>query len=430
MSAAFRRGIEVTGSLGGVGLALGVGIYQGVQQGVLTVAVPILAAQVAVGSAAQAMVAFAVLVAASGLLLFAEVVRRRPAERYRYEGPSISALVPVYREPDVLPGCVRSLLDSDYEQIEVAILVEPDDEATRSVAEELAERHSAVRVLVNRNPGSKARAINDAVARLDSPYFCSIDADERAAPDFLPAAMCSLVDDERDVFQARRVPRATGLVETLGYCERLCFHASYKLVEPLGFTYCRSSSCAFQRSAFEAVGGFDDLTTEDLDFAHACFRHGLDVEQARNVTNCMEAPHTLSDLWGQRKRWRLGHVEVFSKAISGGYDAGGLRGTLSTVRVTVTLAASVLLVTLLAKAAVAAYLGHLLVVALPLAAIALALGPVVVLDARDDHVDAAYPAFALVPLIYPGFGLVTISAAVTYVCNWDGEWYRVDTSGV
>ncbi|MDZ7730093.1 MAG: glycosyltransferase [Natrialbaceae archaeon] len=116
------------------------------------------------------------------------------------------------------------------------------------------------RVLENRNPGSKANAINDAVERIETDYFAAFDVDERIDPDFIPTAMYHLTEDGQDIFQARRVPRVTGPVEGLAYCERLLFHAGYKLVEPLGFTYCRSSSSAFSRGAFETVGGLDDLT--------------------------------------------------------------------------------------------------------------------------------------------------------------------------
>ena len=78
--------------------------------------------------------------------------------------------------------------------------------------------------------------------------------------------------------------------------------------------------------AFETVDGYDDKLTEDIDFSHTCHRAGLEVTRRRAVANTMEAPHTLRDLWGQRKRWRIGHVQVLEGQLremaTGGFGAG------------------------------------------------------------------------------------------------------------
>jgi hypothetical protein len=68
------------------------------------------------------------------------------------------------------------------------------------------------------------------------------------------------------------------------------FHASYKLIERVGFHNCRSSSTVFTREAFETVGGYDDVLTEDLDFSDKCYREGIPVVVSRYRTNSMEAP--------------------------------------------------------------------------------------------------------------------------------------------
>lgn len=429
MSSSLRRTVELSGSLSGVGLALGVGAYQGIQQHALALELPWMAFHVATRSAVPAIVGFSVLATLSGLMLTREVYTDGGPETRRQSGPTIAAIVPVYRDGDVLEASVGSLLDSNYEDLEIHVAAEPDDDPTLEVARRLADAHANLHVHVNRQPGSKARAINDAVDRIDSEYFCAFDADERVDPDFVPAAMWELVDNDRDVFQARRVPRANGAVETLAYCERLLFHASYKLIEPLGFTYCRSSSSAFTREAFEAVDGLSDLTTEDIDFAHKCFRQGLDVCQDRNLSNEMEAPHTLRDLWCQRKRWRLGHIEVFVKAVTGGFQPTGIRGAASTVRVATTLFASVFMVALVAKVAVLVYFGLPEYALLPLVAVTATVVPILYHDLRAGHVDGVEPVLVLAPFVYPAFGLVTIRCAFEYLFSWEGEWYQVEKTG-
>ncbi|AGB17335.1 glycosyl transferase [Halovivax ruber XH-70] len=428
MTVDVRRLAGLSGSFFGTGLCLAFGLYNGVQQLTLITTLPWLVVEIVTVSAVPAVLVFTVLATLSGLMLTREVFSSPDPNERLSEGPPITAIVPVYGDGDVLPTSVESLLESNYSDVSVAIVTEPGDDETIAVAEELAS-HPDVQVLTNRQPGSKARAINDTVARLDAEYFCAFDADEWVDPDFVPTAMYALVEEDRDVFQARRVPRANGPVETLAYCERLLFHASYKLVEPLGFTYCRSSSSAFTREAFDAVGGLNDVVTEDIDFAHTCFRQGLDVRQARNLTNEMEAPHTMRDLWGQRKRWRLGHIEVFQKALTGGFEPTGLRGAASTLRLATSLTASVFMVALVSKVAVLAYYGYTEYALLPLVAVAATVLPVLYHDSRKGHIpDLSWSVF-LAPLVYPGFGIVTIRCAFEYVFSWDGEWYQVEKTG-
>lgn len=428
MLGTLRSTLERLGYVSAVVLVLAIGAYQGIQTETFTFHLHWLVIRVITVEAVPATIAFSTLVTLSGVMLTREVYRERdPGERV-LDGPRVAAVVPAYRDAEVIGESVETLLESNYRNLEIAIVSEPDDEPTLSAAREYAE-HPDVRVLVNRFPGSKAGAINDAVERLDADYFAAFDVDERIDPDFVPTAMYHLTEADRDVFQVRRVPRVTGPVEALAYCERLLFHAGYKLVEPLGFTYCRSSSSAFTREAFEAVDGLDYLLTEDLDFAHKCFREGLAVRQSRNITNEMEAPHTLRDLWGQRKRWRLGHIEILLKALSGGYDRGGLRGKLSTARIVSSLAASIFLVALAAKVTVLLVLDLEAFFLLPFVAIALTVTPILYRDYQNGHVVELTPTMALVPLVYPGFGLLTIRCAFEYLTSWNGEWYQVKKTG-
>lgn len=428
MAPALHKAVEWTGSLSCVGLCLGIGAYQGTQQFSQVLELKGIVIHAAFRSAAPALIGFVVLATLSGLLLLREVYRSPDSAPRVYDGPSVAAIVPVYNDGDVLRTSVTSLLESNYENLEVVIAAEPGDEPTLEVADELAD-HPDVRVLLNDRPGSKARAMNRAVARIDAEYFCSFDADERVDPDFVPIALHHLLEADRDVFQARRVPRANGPVEMLAYCERLLFHASYKLVEPFGFTYCRTSSVAFTRDAFETVGGLDDLLTEDIDFAHTCFRKGLDVHQARYVTNEMEAPHTLEDLWGQRKRWRIGHIQVLQKALRGEFEPNGWRGTASTIRLIVSLLASVFMVSLVSKVAVLLYYGAVEIALLALLPVCITVIPILYRDYQLGHVKQISPTVVFTPLIYPGFGLVTIRCVFEYYLSWDGEWFRVDKTG-
>lgn len=409
-------------------VVLALGGYQGIQVRTIILDIPGLLIQIVTVEAIPAAITFSALVFLSGILLTLEITRANPLAETRSTGPRITGIIPAYRASTILHESVESLTTSEYSNLDIAIVVEPGDTKTIQAAREYADQ-SNIRVLENRYTGSKAGAINDAVERLDTTYFAVLDADERAHPMFISRAIHHLTDNNTDVFQARRVPRVTGTVEAIAYCERILFHSAYKLMEPLGFTYCRSSSVAFTRDAFETVNGFDDLVTEDIDFAHKCYRAGLTVKQERDLTTEMEAPHTLRDFWGQRKRWQFGQIELFLKSIRRNYNQGGVRGVISTARLTSSLFASIFLIALTAKMIVLLVLGFETIVFLPLFVIALVILPVLLVDYRKGHIKTLSPGFIAAPIIYPALGILTTRCAFEYATRWDGSWYHVKKIG-
>jgi cellulose synthase/poly-beta-1,6-N-acetylglucosamine synthase-like glycosyltransferase len=422
------RGFETVGSAGTVLALVLVGIYQGLQQTVLSVDLLWLSLEVVWLDAAATSVVFIGFVLLSGGLLLREVWAPPTTVTTRDDGPALTVIIPVFQDGGVLHRSVESLRSANYTNLEIVIACEPDDDETLSVATELAG--GAVSVIENRYPGSKSGAIRTAVEQSTADSFAVFDADEIVDPNFLSAGMGALHDEGYDVFQGRRIPEPTGFVEALAYCERVMFHASYKIVEPTGFHNCRSSSTLFTRETFETVDGYDDLLTEDLAFAHKCFRHELDVRQARNYTNLMEAPHTLQDFWGQRKRWRIGQVEVLHATLHGRLTDGPLsRRVLSLGRMVTSLGGSIFTVVILSKWSLLVFVDAELFYLLPILAVAIVAMGVGLADSRAGSITSVVPITCCAPLVYPVFGLLSIKSILEYVFSWDGTWYHVEKTG-
>jgi cellulose synthase/poly-beta-1,6-N-acetylglucosamine synthase-like glycosyltransferase len=370
---------------------------------------------------------FTLAVAFTGSLLVYDVWRGDSGGRIA-SGPPVQAIVPAYRDADVVADSVTSLLENGYDPLEVAVVVEPDDERTRARAAELAERYGPIECLVNDRPGSKATAINCAVEHSDADHFVVFDADERASRGFVGTAMEALLDGA-DVFQGRRIPRPTGAIETLAYCERVVVQSAYLIGEFVGFTHCQSSATGFTREAFDAVGGYADVLTEDIYFSHQCHRADLTVAQNRRCTSSMEAPHTLRDLWGQRKRWRIGHIQVVHVRLREALE--GPRGLTDAVAVGRAVGALLAGGTLLVLASHALFLtlidpGSVL---LPFGSILAVILGVWSRDALDGRVGRPSWTLAFVPLVYLGHGILTVKAAFEYALTWSGEWYQVTKTG-
>jgi hypothetical protein len=421
-----RRLTEFAGTAVGISGLVLLGLVSGAD--LLTVTIDVLSVHLAFFEGSVSVGVFTAFVLVTGAYVLWGVWRDEPDARLD-DGPEIEAIVPAYRDAAVVDGCVGSLLRSDYGSVHVSVVVEPDDARTRARVEGLAAAHEDVTCLVNGDPGSKAGAINHAVAESDADYVAVFDADEDVSPGFLPAAMAELLTDA-DVFQGRRIPRPSGVVETLAYCERIVVQTGYAAGELFGFTHCQSSSTAFTREAFATVGGYDDKLTEDIDFSHKCHRAGLEVTRRRDVANTMEAPHTLRDLWGQRKRWRIGHVEVLDgqlrETATGDFGASDV---LSIGRAAGAVGAGAFLLVFGTHVLRLAHQGVESAFLVPYASVLAVVGGVWLRDHLAGRVRRLGAAILLVPLVYVGHGALTVKALLEYYLTWEGEWYQVTKVG-
>ncbi|WP_255149704.1 glycosyltransferase [Halorarius halobius] len=421
-----RETVEHACSAGFTGVVLWSALLRGIQ--VLALRVDLLAVVlvVAVTEAVVSATLFTLLTAGSGLLLAAQVSLGGRGDAPTPTDERVTAVVPVYRDSEVLHRSVESLLAST-QPVRVVVACEPDDSASLARARELA-RDRPVEVFVNDvTPGSKAGAVNAAVSVADATYVAVFDADERVHPEFLAAAVDRL-EDGAEAVQGRTVPGATGFVEALSYVESVLL--SYAGRRPLylltDFRMAASRAVVFERAAFERVGGYDEtLLTEDYEFAHRCYREGVEVEELVGYPSRIEAAHSLVDWWGQRKRWMTGYVQTAHHLLGSAIPPRSHRDELSVVVAAGTLLGSLLMVGLAAKLFVLVALGGAPWVLMPLGSLALAVGAVRLADRANGAVDRLGWRWLLVPALLPVFGIAAIKALFEYLLSWDGDWYRV-----
>lgn len=423
-----RRLAEIAGTFGGVGFLIIAGIVSG--EDIWTVSIDVLSAPLVFFEGTVSVAIFTAVVAVTGFVVVKDAWTETSTDSV-FSGPEVRAVVPAYRDADVLEVSVGSLLESDYDDLTVAVVTEPDDSETRRRARELADEHESVECLVNGDPGSKGSAVNHAVEESDADYFAVFDVDEYVPSEFVPTAMGEILDGA-DVFQGRRVPRATGPVETLAYCERLVVHMGYAFGEMFGFTNCLSASTLFTREAFEEAGGYDDKLTEDIEFAHSCNRADLTIVHDRSATNTMEAPHTLRDLWGQRKRWRIGHVQVFQSRLREVFDGEvGLDDLSAVGRASGAMVGGALLLVVMTHAFVLSLRGveSAAFAAAPFGVLFASTAAVWTKDALDGSVGRPSWTIVFAPSVYLLHGALTVKSVLEYYLTWEGEWYQVTKTG-
>jgi cellulose synthase/poly-beta-1,6-N-acetylglucosamine synthase-like glycosyltransferase len=365
----------------------------------------------------------------SAVVLFGQVAGGG-ADRLRITGATVTAVVPVHQDAAALHRSVESLLGSRYEDLRVVIVAEPGDRSSIERAREYATG-DRVELLVNdRYPGSKAGAVNYAAEVTESEYLAVFDADERVDPRFVPAAVAALEDC--DVVQGRTIPEPDGLIETVAYYESVVLgDLSQRLLTAVTeFTVAASRTVVMRRAAFEAVGGYDpEMLTEDYAFAFACYEAGLDVAEQFSYASTIEAAHSLTDWWGQRKRWMTGYAQVLHRLVADCTSPRNYRTLVSPAICAGSVVGNLFMLSLVPKMAVLVVNNVASWVVLPvltLIGVALAMRTY---DARAGRLDGVGVGSLVTPAVLPLYSLAGIKAVVEYLLGWDGEWYSVAKGG-
>lgn len=237
------------------------------------------------------------------------IVRRRK--------PVVSILVPLYREPRVVPRLINRLsrLTWPRELLDILLVVEEHDHSTRAAlaAQELP-RWMRVILVPDAPLKTKPRALNYAMLFARGAILGVYDAEDAPEPDQIHRVVAcfeegppnlACVQGVLDFYNARTnwlsrcftIEYATWFRIILPGMQRL------RLAVPLGGT-----TLFFRRDILEALGGWDaHNVTEDADLGIRLARHGYYTHLLDTVTqeeaNCRVVP------WiKQRSRWLKGYA--------------------------------------------------------------------------------------------------------------------------
>lgn len=420
------RWIDRVGFVGLSGGILASGFVQGL--GVLSVRIEIasIVLVILLLHAVLSSITVTAFVSLSGLLFIGKLWYDESSPAQLTNGGHVTAIIPVYRDAEVLSRSVESLLASTYDNLSIYIVCEPEDDASRRRAQALAA-HEQVEVLVNRaNPGSKASAVNQVVKRTASEHVAVFDADERVHPSFIGHAVAHL--DECDIVQGRTIPEPVGPIEAVAYYESvLLSYVGRRLLYLLtGFRMASSRAVVMRRSAFERVGGYDpEMLTEDFEFAYRCYRQRLAVRETVAYPSRIEAAHSLRDWWGQRKRWMTGYAQVFHRLLTR-IEVRDHRSVLSAVICAGTIVGNALMLSLLSKFVVLLVADAELWFLPPLVAVSTVTLAIRFHDAQSVGISHPSVYWLVTPALFPLYGLTMVKAVFEYLVTWDGAWYSVE----
>ncbi len=234
--------------------------------------------------------------------------------------PTFSILVPMYREPEVLPEVVGHLAKLDYirDRLEILLVLEAGDDETIDAADALAlQAPFRVVVVPPGGPQTKPKALNYALLQATGEYVCIYDAEDRPDPQQLrkvaatfaacgPEVAC--VQAELGFFNAGEniITRWFAIEYRMWFTQFLPGLSHVDAPIPLGGT-----SNHIRRDLLVAMRAWDPYNvTEDADLGVRLRRLGYRVAVLDSVT--MEEANTDFVNWvKQRSRWYKGYAQTW-----------------------------------------------------------------------------------------------------------------------
>lgn len=293
-------------------------------------------------------------------------VRRRPMRDYRSVAESemsmpVSILVPAYNEEPSIVASLRSLLKSQFIEFEVVVINDGSKDGTLAVLKDafgLVEVGRVPRsnlptklvravyaspleprvVVIDKENGGKADALNAGINHANFPLFCAIDGDSmldagalsrlvwefQAAPETVAVGgIVRIVNGSRfenGHLVEVRTPRS--LLANLQIVEYLrAFLGGRVGWSKAGMLMIISGAFGlFRRDVCVEVGGYDPTTVgEDAELVLRLHRHQRERGEPCRITFfpdpiCWtECPEDLGTLMRQRDRWQRGLIEMIAR---------------------------------------------------------------------------------------------------------------------
>ncbi|HTM46324.1 MAG TPA: glycosyltransferase [Polyangiaceae bacterium] len=241
--------------------------------------------------------------------------------------PLVTVLVPAFNEGKIIATTLRSLLASEYKNLEIVVIDDGSSDDTAQVVAAMAAEFPSIRLLQQKN-GGKSAAANNGLAHASGDIVVAVDADTLVLPEAIPRMVAHFVTPQVtavcgnvEVGNVNGVFTAFQAIEyvTSQNFDRRAFSALNCISVVPG------ALGAWRRQAVLDAGGYSEETlTEDADLTLTILRRGGHVVYEPEAYGRTEAPESLGALLRQRFRWTYGtyqclwkHREAFFKGTLG-----------------------------------------------------------------------------------------------------------------
>jgi len=228
--------------------------------------------------------------------------------------PSVSIIIPAYNEEKHIKDCIESVLNLDYENSKIKIIVVNDGskDKTKEVVEEIISKKKGREIiLINQKNSGKAKALNNALKLVKTEFFACLDADSFVSKKALKRIIKTFYEYDNNlaiVTPAMKIRNPKNLLQKLQYVEYNISMLLHRLMSNLNSIYVAPGPFSvYKTEIVKKLGGFDSTTlAEDQEIAYRMQKNFYDIKQSPNAFVYTTPPNNFKSLYRQRRRWYIG----------------------------------------------------------------------------------------------------------------------------
>ena len=228
----------------------------------------------------------------------------------------VTVLIPAFNEERVIERAVQRVLDSTDVAVSVIVIDDGSRDRTSAVMRDAFAGEPRVQLMTLAN-GGKARALNTALARVETDVVIALDADTQFEPTTIARLARWFVDPELGAVAGNaKVGNRVNLVTRWQALEYITAQNLERraLARLQAITVVPGAVGAWRTATLRAVGGYPaDTLAEDQDLTIAIQRAGWRVTYDQHAVAWTEAPETFRGLAKQRYRWAYGTLQCLWK---------------------------------------------------------------------------------------------------------------------
>lgn len=241
----------------------------------------------------------------------------RPKKKLFHELPTVSILIPAHNEEKDIAETVEALVNLDYPQEKLEIIVVNDDSTdnTGKVVESLINKYDNVTLINRKKPSSelkvKAPALNEGLKHARGELVACVDADTIVEKSSLKSIVHYFTDEKVGAaISIIKLKEERSFWEKLQRIEYIFTSLMRELMAKMNILHITPGALSIYRTAvLKRLGGFDeDNVTEDLEIALRLYSHHYRIKMDHNSIVYTRVPSTFKEFWDQRVRWFRGFI--------------------------------------------------------------------------------------------------------------------------
>lgn len=237
---------------------------------------------------------------------------KKPVE-HRDNWPGLTLIIPAYNEEETIQMTIESILDVDYPEDKLEIIV-VNDGSEDSTAEKVQPYTDKLELINQENQG-KGAALNTGLEKVETELFGCVDADSRLKDDSLKNIVSELDEDAGGIASAMKVYQPQNLLQRLQWVEYLMGIFLRNIMGFINSIHVTPGPLSIYRTdAVKDLGGFDpESLVEDQEICFKLQNNDWKISHSRRGEVYTVAPRTVREFYDQRYRWYKGALQNIVK---------------------------------------------------------------------------------------------------------------------